>query len=188
MTKTVTFIDRLRIERVVWLLDQRLYELPRRSRIAKRREMRENLRAAASDVGTDAALARLGNSYALAAEYLSAELGDGPRPSWMAAALFFLTGQLLLTSVLFDAAKAFAKGVAAADPHATGTFTWHGIAYLQSKVTYTFTNGSYAFVGGAWTPLAYVLWVVSAVCVGRLWRAIPIWRRRRGTRAAAASA
>ena len=187
MTNTLSLIDRLRIERAVWTLDQRLYELPRRSRIAKRREVRENLRAAASDIGTRAALARLGDSHTLAAEYLSAELGDGPRPSWMAAALFFLTGQLLLTSVLFDAAKAFAEGVAATNPHATGTFMWHGLHHLQSRVTYTFTDGHYEFVGGAWTPLAYVLWVVSAVCVGRLWRVIPIWRRRRAVRAAPTS-
>jgi hypothetical protein len=185
VTKSVTFIDRLRIERAVWTLDQRLYELPHCSRVAKRREIRQNLRAAASDVGARAALARLGDGHTLAAEYLSAELGDGPRPSWTAAALFFLTGQLLLTAVLSEAANAFGRGVAAADPGATGTFTWHGIAHLQSTVTYTFTNGSYDFVGGAWTPLAYALWVVSAVFVGRLWRAFPIWRRRRAARALA---
>jgi hypothetical protein len=188
MTSTVTWIDRLRIERAVWTLDQRLYELPHSSRVAKRREVRQNLRAAASDVGARAALARLGDSHTLAAEYLSAELGDGPRPSWIAATLFFLTRQLLMTSVLSEAANAFGRGVAAADPGATGTFTWHGIAYLQSTVTYTFTNGSYDFVGGAWTPFGYVLWFVSAVCIGRLWRAIPIWRRRRAARGASASA
>jgi hypothetical protein len=185
MTNTVSLFDRLRIERAVWTLDQRLYELPRRSRIAKRREVRQNLRAAASDVGARAALARLGDSHTLAAEYLSAELGDGPRPSWMAASLFLFIGQLLLTSIFFDAGKAFARGVAAANPHATGTFTWHGISYVQSKVTYTFTDGRYDLVGGAWTPLAYVLWIAATVLVGRLWRFVPIWRRRRAARAAA---
>ena len=186
MSHTMTWIDRLRIERVVWSLDQRLYELPRRSRIAKRREVRENLRAAASDIGTDAALARLGNSYALAAEYLSAELGDGPRVSWIAV-IFMPVGHLLATSVLSEAAHAFGHGVAAGDPHATGTFTWPGIIYLQSKVTYTFTNGSYDLVGGAWTPLAYAFWIAAIVLVGRLWRAIPMWRRWRSARAIAAS-
>ena len=94
MAHTVTWIDRLRIERVVWSLDQRLYDLPRKSRIAKRREVRENLVTAASDIGTADALRRLGSSQQLAAEYLSAEFGDDPRPYWVAAATFALTAQL----------------------------------------------------------------------------------------------
>ena len=54
MNRTLGWIDRLRIERVVWALDQRLYDLPRKSRIAKRREVRENLLTAAADIGTSA--------------------------------------------------------------------------------------------------------------------------------------
>jgi hypothetical protein len=81
MPHNVSWFDRMRIERVVWMLDQRLYDLPRRSCIDKRREVRANLRAAASDIGTREALARLGNSRELATEYLTAEFGDGPRPS-----------------------------------------------------------------------------------------------------------
>ena len=57
MTHDVNLIDRLRIERVVWTLDQRLYDLPRSSRIAKRREVRQNVLAAAHDVGTPAGAA-----------------------------------------------------------------------------------------------------------------------------------
>jgi hypothetical protein len=179
MAHPLSWLDRLRIERVVWALDQRLYDLPRRSRIAKRREVRENLITAAHDIGTAEALHRLGDSHRLAAEYRSAEFGDEPRPSWMAAGLFFFTGQLLLTSFLNDAALAFGEGVRAADPDATGTFTWSGISYLQDTVTYTFVNGGSSHAGGAWTPLAWVLWVVGAVLVGRLWRVVPVWRRRR---------
>ena len=51
----------MRIERLVWLLDQQLYDLPRSSRIAKRREVRDNLLAAARDIGTADALRRLGS-------------------------------------------------------------------------------------------------------------------------------
>jgi hypothetical protein len=141
MPHVVTWVDRLRIERAAWALDQRLYDLPRRSRIAKRREVRENLLAAAHDIGTSEALSRLGNSRQLAAEYLSAEFGEGPRPSWVAAATFAVTAQLLFTWVLGEAASAFGDGVTAANPHATGTFTWSGIRYLQDTVTYTFVGG-----------------------------------------------
>jgi hypothetical protein len=179
MPHTMTWLDRMRIERLVWALDQRLYDLPRQSRIAKRREVRENLRAATIDVGTTHALRNLGNSRQLAAEYRAAEYGDEARPAWIAAALFLATGQLFMTAFLSEAASAFGDGIKAANPNASGTFTWSGIRYLQDTVTYTFTNGKGDSVGGAWTPLAWALWIVATVLVGRLWRVASVWRRRR---------
>jgi hypothetical protein len=176
---TVSWFDRLRIEKVVWSLDQQLYDLPRKARIATRREVRQNLLTAAQDVGAPEALRRLGGSQQLAAEYLSAELGDEPRPSWIAATTFLLTGQLLLTSLLSEAAFAFRDGVLAAEPGATGTFRWPGIAYLQDDVTVTFAHGQAELVGGAWTPLAWGLWLLATVLIGRLWRYPALWRRRR---------
>ena len=119
MPHDVNLIDRLRIERVVWSLDQRLYDLPRKTRISRRRELRANLHEAAHDVGTATALRDVGDSGTLAAEYLEAELGPGPRHSWMAAGVFLLTTVLLLTSVLFDAADAFGDGILAGNPDAT---------------------------------------------------------------------
>jgi hypothetical protein len=184
MSHSISWIDRLRIERVVWSLDQRLYDLPRRSRIAKRREVRENLLTAANDIGTGEALRNLGSARQLAAEYRDAEFGDGPRASWVAAATFLLTGQLVLTSLLAEAANAFGDGISAADPNATGTFTWPGIRYLQDTVTYTFVNGHGSSVGGAWTPLAWALWIVATILVGRLWR---VRFRRRGAAMSAVS-
>ena len=179
MPHDVNLIDRLRIERMVWSLDQRLYDLPRATRIARRRELRTNLVEAAHDVGTSAALHDVGDSGTLAAEYLDAELGAGPRHSWLAASLFLLTTVLLLTSLLFDAAQAFGDGVLAGDPTADGTFTWPGIDYLQTEVTYTVSGGEHSSTGGAFTPLTWALLVIGTVLVGRLWRAVPAWRRRR---------
>jgi hypothetical protein len=178
MPSPVTWMDRLRIERAVWALDQRLYDLPRKSRIAKRREVRDNLLTAAHDVGARNALRNLGGVPQLAAEYLSAEFGDGPRSHWTAAALFLLTGQLVFTALLADAANAFGAGVTASNPRAAGTFTWTGIRYLQDTVTFTFVDGKGTYVGGAWTPLAWALWFIATVCVGRLWRSVWAWRRR----------
>jgi hypothetical protein len=185
MSHAVTVIDRLRIERAVWALDQRLYDLPRKSRVAKRREVRENLLTAAHDIGTSDALSRLGNSRQLAAGYLSAEFGEGPRPYWVAAATFAVTAQLLFTWLLSQATSTFGAGITAANPHATGTFTWSGIRYLQDTVTYTFANGNGHSVGGAWTPLAWATWIVATVLVGRLWRVVSIRRRRHTTNATA---
>lgn len=178
MTQSVGTVDRLRIERLVWGLDQRLYDLPRRSRIAHRREVRANLLSAAADVGTAEALRRVGSTGALAAQYLSAEFGDGPRPSWITAAYFAAGVPLGLMYLLGEASDAFGRAIKAADPHATGSFTYHGVSYLQAPVHFTFTNGESSQYGGAFTPLVYVLWLAGTVAVGRLWRVKP--RRRKG--------
>ncbi|MGZ4410201.1 MAG: hypothetical protein ACXVHL_36570 [Solirubrobacteraceae bacterium] len=178
MQHTVTWFDRLRIERVVWALDQRLYDLPRQTRIETRREVRQNLLTGARDVGTTQALRNLGGSTELANEYLSAAFGSRPRHSWTAAALFFVTVPFLALPFLADAANAFASGIIAAHPAATGTYTWGGISHLQSTVTYTFIHGHGTWTGGAFTPLFYILWIGATVLVGRLWRALPAWRRR----------
>jgi hypothetical protein len=179
MSNSIGWIDRLRIERAVWMLDQRLYDLPRKSRISKRREVRENLLTAAADVGAGEALRHLGHGRQLADEYLAAEFGDTPRPSWIAAATFAVTAQLLITWMLAEAADAFGRGLATANPNATGTFAWNGIRYLQDTVTYTFVDGRSSSVGGAWTPLAWAIWIAGTVLVGRLWRVRSTWRSRR---------
>ena len=183
MPEDLTPLDHVRIERAVWSLDQRLYDLPRKTRIARRRELRDNLRAAGRDLGVAAALDGVGATDALAAEYLEAELGPSPRPSWVRGGIFLLTATLVLTSLLHDAANAFGDGILTGDPGAQGTFTWEGIAYLQDDVTYTVAGGNHEFVGGAFTPLTYALLLGGAIVLGRLWGAIP----RRGRAVAQAS-
>jgi hypothetical protein len=184
MARPLTWFDRLRIERVVWTLDQRLYDLPRNSRIAHRRELRQNLLTAARDVGTGAALANLGNSSQLAAAYLTAEFGDRPRHSWIAAAVWAATSMLVVTAILADAANGFAAGIARGTPHVTGTFHWGGLSALQDTVTCTAVNGHTTVSGGSLSLLGWVLWLAIAVMVGRLWRVPASWRGR--TRAAVA--
>ncbi len=103
----------------------------------------------------------------------------GHGTSWFAAVTFLLTFQLLLTSLLSEAAAAFGDGITAADPDATGSFTWSGVPFLQDTVQYTFVDGQGTSVGGTWTPLAWALWLVATVLVGRLWRVPAVWRRRR---------
>ena len=44
--------------------------------------------------------------------------------------------------------------------------------------TITFVDGSGTSVGGAWTPLAWALWIGATIVVGRLWRVVPMWRHR----------
>lgn len=173
MAHELNLLDRIRIERVVWTLDQRLYDLPRKVRIAHRRDLRDNLTEAAGLVGTSAALRDLGDAGTLAAAYREAQLGAAPRPAWTAAALFVMTTTLVLTSVLFDAAQAFGDGILAGNAQAEGTYEWSGIAFLQDDVTYTVADGAHTFVGGSFSPLTWVLLALGFLLVGRAWRALP---------------
>ncbi|WP_225850669.1 hypothetical protein [Streptomyces sp. HPF1205] len=181
MPHTVTWLDRLRVERLVWSLDQRLYDLPNRTRIAHRREVRANLLTATAEVGAGEALRRLGGARELAAQYLDAELGEGPRHSWLAAALFALTTPLLLNFFLSEAANAYQQALTATGTHADGSCTWGGVTWLQSPLTFALHDGRATHVGGAWTPLTYVILLGGSVACGRLWRALP--RRRNQRRA-----
>lgn len=176
MPHTVGWFDRLRVERLVWMLDQQLYDLPSKKRVATRREVRANLLEAAHDIGTSEALRRVGGSHQLAERYLTGEFGEGPRHSWVTAAYACTLFPLLLTYFLSEAASAFQNGITAADPHATGTYVFHGVTLLQSQATYTFTDGHATTLGGAWTPTAYAIWLLLTVTAGRLWRL-----RRRAT-------
>ncbi|HWG24938.1 hypothetical protein [Actinospica sp.] len=170
MPRKLTALDRIRIEGLVWALDQRLYDLPRGSRVAKRREVRANLLEAARDHGAGEALRRIGGSHTLAREYLGAELGDRPRHSWIAAAYFAAFVPLILSFGLNEVSSAYAQGLAAAHPAALGTYTWSGVSYLQSPLTFTIDQGDVTRSGGAWTPIVYVVWVVGTIACGRLWR------------------
>ncbi len=165
---TIGWFGRLRIESLVWMLDQQIYDLPRARRIATRREVRANLLEAASDVGTSEALRRIGGSRRLAEQYLVAEFGDGPRHSWIGALLAAGYTPLVLNYVLSEATNAFTDGVRAA--HGSGTFAYSGVAYLQNAQTITVNGAEVQLSGGAWTPLAYVVWILIVIFAGRLWR------------------
>jgi hypothetical protein len=85
---------------------------------------------------------------------------------------------LVVTAVLTDAANGFAAGIIAANHHATGTYHWGGLSLLQGNVTTKAAGGQTTVSGGGLTLAGWVLWVVIAVMVGRLWRAPGTWRSR----------
>jgi hypothetical protein len=176
-TLTLTWKDRVRIERAVWILDSYLRNLPRKSRIAKRRELRDNLRAASADVGASEALRRLGNIRTMAAEYLVTEYG-GPGPSWIATTFFLFAAFYFMFWFVNARIGAFKAGAVAANPHLTGTFHLAGVAFVFTNDTFIFTNGRFSEVGGTLLPLVYVCIFAVAVLVGRLWRVIPAVRQR----------
>ncbi|KJE25302.1 hypothetical protein FF36_00435 [Frankia torreyi] len=179
MTTSLSTLDRLRIERAVWTMDTRLQDLPRRSRAARRRELRDNLHAAAADVGARQAVRQLGDLRVLAAGYLTAEYGElARRPSWAAAAFAIFAVEAVMMLVDYVARSAFDAGITAT-PEATGTFRWAGVPYLTSDATFTYHHGTHTSVGGAWTPLVYVLMFVGAFVAGRMWRLLSASRRQR---------
>jgi hypothetical protein len=176
-TLTLTWKDRMRIERVVWTLDSYLRNMPRKSRIAKRRELRVNLRAASADVGANEALRRLGNVRTMAVEYLVTEYG-GPGPSWIASTYVLFAASYFMFWFVNARIDSFKVGAIAANPHLTGTFHLTGVAYVFTNDTFIFTNGKATEIGGTLLPLVYVCIFASAILVGRLWRAIPAVRQR----------
>jgi hypothetical protein len=181
MTSNPTRIDRLRIEWTVWAFEYRLINMPHRLRVAKRREMRADLHAAAADVGTAEALRQLGSLRQLAAEYLDAQYGEhGPRPTFWRG----ITGMVLLLPIMFaleDLGKwSFLDGVRAI-PHATGVFHYTRLKFLGLDFTYTFADGRNIAPGWSLTVtsvgLAYML---AAFLIGaRTWRLLAPWRRWR---------
>lgn len=175
--------DRLRIESAVWTLDNRLQDLPRAARIEKRRELRANLLDAAADVGTKEALRRVGSIRRLASEYVAAQYGRWtPRPHWMSMVSFLLLGYVAMALLLDVSRSAFIDGALVGDAHLTGVAQWAGIQQVLAPLTVTFTDGkvvgAVATTGGAWEPPLYVGYLVGAALFGRVWRALPAWRRR----------
>ena len=174
---TLTWHDRLRLEQAVWAVDRLIQDLPHKSRVAKRRELRDNLRSATEDVGAAVAVQQLGDRRQLAAGYLAAEYGDWqPRPSWTKAAAAAVLYYVLLSWLLEAGSSAFRAGILTGQPKATGTFSWNGIPYLLDNVNFTFSNGASTSVGGAWSPLAYAALVLVSILAGRLWRLLPSLR------------
>jgi len=179
VARQLTLLDRLRIERAVWSLDFLVQDIPRPARRAIRRELRGNLRSAAADVGTPAAVRQLGNLRRLAAGYLDAEYGAGrPRPRWLKGLFWALAVESVSLSGWILGQSAFLAGVRATDPHATGVYGWHGWPGSWA------INGTVIMVdgevrGGSLTvyPLFLLLPTVGFVLGGRLWRLLRPLRR-----------
>jgi hypothetical protein len=182
MHATPRWRDRLRIERTVWTLDAYVQDLPGRSRRAIRREMRANLRAAAEEVGSEQAIRRLGNLRRLAADYLDAEYGDGPRPHWGKAVFWVVAVEVVILGLLLAGHSAFIAGIEAADPRPDGTYNWHGLSALGVGGTVSYEDGAFAGIG-IWFTQWFLLYLLGATVLGgRLWRLPRAWWRSRRTR------
>jgi hypothetical protein len=178
MPNTVTLIDRLRIERVVWTIDFLVSDLPTRSQRAVRRELRDNLRAAAAEAGASEAVRRLGSLRRLAAGYLDAEYGDdGPRPRWMGGMAWGIAVEVFVLGIAFAGYSAFMDGVLAVNRHASGTYTWTGLGVWGPGGTATFVDGRLRSGSLVFSVVTLVYLAAGFVLGARLWRLRPPWRR-----------
>jgi hypothetical protein len=179
MSNTLTPVDRLRIERVVWTVDLLVQDLPRRSRRAVRRELRDNLRAAAAEAGAAQAVRGLGSLRRLAADYLDAEYGEGGRrPRWLNGLAWAVVVEVLVLGIMFAGWSAFIDGIVAANPHAAGTYNWGGLGVWGLGETVTMAHGHVQSAVLTFSA-AILLWYAAAFVLGaRLWRLLPPWHRR----------
>ncbi|MBO0836680.1 MAG: hypothetical protein J2P28_14395 [Actinobacteria bacterium] len=177
MPRRLTWLDRLRIERVIWTVDVLVAELPGRSRRTILRDLRANLRAAAAEVGTTEAVLGLGSLRRLSAGYLEAEYGpDQPRPRWWRGAFWAIAIWVVILSVTIVQSTAFVDGVRAVDPHAGGTYTWHPLA--PGLPSGEVTLGDQGRTAGISFPLGMLAYPLAALLLGaRSWRALRRWRR-----------
>lgn len=179
MPATLTWTDRLRIERLLWTLDTYLQSLPGRSRRAVRRELRTNLTASAAQVGTAEAIRQLGNPHHLAAEYLDAEYAGRPRPQLRKAVFWTLAVEIVILWTTLVAHAAFVDGAGAANPLLTGTLTWDSLRLLGVGGDVTYVDGQVETLG-IWVNQWLLLHLLAAFVIGgRLWRLVPLWLGRR---------
>jgi hypothetical protein len=179
MQTTPSWLDRLRIERAVWTLDAYVQNLPGRSRRAIRREIRTNLRAATAEVGSAQAIRQLGNLRRLAADYVDAEYGDGPRPHWGKAVFWAFAVEAVILGLLLAGHSAYIAGVEAANPRPEGTYTWDGLSALGVGGTVNYEDGEFAGAG-IWLNQWFLCYLFAAMVLGgRLWRLPGAWWRSR---------
>jgi hypothetical protein len=183
MAYTPNWLDRLRIERVVWTLDTLLTIVPGKRRRAIRRETRANLRAASADVGTAEAIRRLGDLRPLAVEYTGAHYGEQRRrPSLWGALIWSQLAALALVVVTVTGLESFLDGVEAAGS-VRGTHDWTTLSPVVSGHAEYDASGRLSGFGFEISVVFLLVYVLVALVVGgRLWRLV-LWRPARISRA-----
>jgi hypothetical protein len=184
MTGTLTWLDHARIEYAILRVDVMISALSLERQEAILGELRTNLRAASEQLGSVEAVRRLGGLRRLARSYLDIECGGpGPRPRWLIGILWVFVAEGVLLAVAFAGGQGFAGGVLAANPHASGTYTWQALAPVAGSANFVFSGGTlhgFGFTFSAPLLAAATAAVGAAVfAVGaRAWRCLPLWRHR----------
>jgi hypothetical protein len=180
MTGTLTWLDHARIEYAILRVDVMISALPLERQQAILGELRTNLRSASEQLGSAEALRRLGGLRPLARSYLDIEHGGpGPRPRWLMGILWVVIAEGVLLAVAFAGSQGFADGVLAADPHASGTYTWRALAPVAGSEDLVFSGGTLHGLGFTFSAPLLVAIGAAVFAVGaRAWRCLPPWRHR----------
>lgn len=180
MAQPLTSADRWRIRRTVRSFDTMINDLPGARRREIRRELHTNLTASADDVGADEAIRSLGSLRVLAADYLDAEFGAAPRPSWVSGLRWAMGVLYTFLVVLFTGVISFSAGLQAGEP-APGTYRWAPFGGWIGDYREVFDSGGY---GGFNLDISRLLVTYAVLCLvayaagGRMWRLLPTYRRR----------
>ena len=165
-------IDRVRRGWYVTKVDFLAQDVPGGYRKGRRRELRSDLAAAATDVGMSQAIKDLGPASVLAHQF---KLAEGRKlPHWW-------TGVITFTIVLYawvGMAMATVNALTNAAEQLAGdrTVTVHS-AWLGANVTVT--HGELLSAGVGFSLLTVVVFIVISLVAARVWRYRPVWVQRR---------
>jgi hypothetical protein len=178
MPTPLNVVDWLRIERAVWTVDTYIQGLPSRSRVAVRRELRNNLRSSAAEVGAPEALRALGSLRRLALGYLDAEYGEGrPRPEILKGVFWTTAYDFAVVAAMIYGYESFLAGLetGGAEP---GTYVWEPGRFFGYTAEVTFDENGLS--GFSWSLSAlFIVYSLVVFLVGaRMWRLVPAWWRR----------
>jgi hypothetical protein len=163
-------LARARLELYMQRLDYHLSDLPRWRRRQIRREIRDNLAAAAADVGPGRALANLGHPRVLASGYVAAE--GRPLPQLRKGAWWALA----VVAIYFGIVLLYAMGFSDGGEAAAGVGTSVRTSFLWATVR---ANGGVKALSAEFNGYLLLLPPLLAfLLAGRIWRALPPLRRR----------
>ncbi len=166
----MTLIDRWRIEYAIQTYDFWLEArgASGRERRELRGELRDNLSAAAADVGVTQAVFNIGSPKRLAYEVTEPHR----RPRWSRGLMWATVVEALTLAALLYAAVVFLSGVEASGvtghPVTGGAFPWFGVEFVAEVEA---GGGISAGVTSVWWWLLGP-WIVTFVLVAQPWRAL----------------
>lgn len=168
--RTLTALDRLRLDRPVWTVAALLQDLAGKSRKAIRDELRDNLRAWAVEADASEAIRWLGPPRVVAANYLAAEYGEGrPRPRWLGGMFWAIS--LAVLGIVGE--RAFVDRIVAASRNASGTYVWDGFRHWGPHGEVSLVDGETETARLTWPLIPWLLALCLAYGLGgRMWRTL----------------
>lgn len=161
--KNLSLRDRWKRWNYLQWVDTWLVSLPRRRRREVLAELRQNLGAAAGDVGMTSAIVELGEPRALAASYLDTEPRRGPRwDAGLVAMLVVVTAWVIVTAVYVMGALGALGASETAD-----SVTLH---FLGVRIVAENSSTALAAKFSGWPWITLVSMLLAFAIFSRCWR------------------